>query len=63
MNRFTMSTIARSMEISIRRTHPSIIRRVARTPQEEGSDQDVEIRWVSKKHFLIMKIRNLVSKF
>lgn len=68
MNRFTMSIIARSMEISIRRIHPSIIRRVARTPQEEGSDQDVEIRWVSKKtfdffYFWLMKIRNLVSKF
>lgn len=50
MSRFTMNIIARSMEISIRRIRPSIrTRRVARTPQEEGSDQDVKIRWVPKK--------------
>lgn len=46
MSRFTTNIIARSMEISIHRT-PTIIRKVARTPQE-GSDQDVKIWWVSK---------------
>lgn len=62
MKRFTMNIIARSMEISIRRIRPTIIRRVARTPQEEVSVKDVKIRWVSKKttFVLFMKIRNLV---
>ena len=48
MSRFTMNIIARSMEINIRRIKPTIIRRVAQAPQEEGSDLDVRIRWVSK---------------
>lgn len=64
MNRFTMSIIARSMEINIRRIKPTIIRRVAQAPQEEGSDLDVRIRWVSKNKIiwfhLFIKIRNLV---
>lgn len=45
MSRSTTNIIARLMEISIHRT--TIIRKVARTPQE-GSDQDVKIWWVSK---------------
>lgn len=49
MKHFTI--IARSMEISIRRIRPTIMHKVARTPQEEGSDQDVKIRWVSIKSF------------
>lgn len=49
MNHFTMNIIARSMEISIRRISPTNIHMVARTPQEEGSDQDVKIRWVLKQ--------------
>lgn len=65
MNRITMNIIARSMEISIR---PTVIHRVART--EEGSDQDVKIRWVSKTsfdffyffYFDLWKIRHLVIK-
>lgn len=51
MKRFTMNIIARLMEISIHRIHPTIIHKVARTPQEEGSDQDVKIWWVSKTTF------------
>lgn len=68
MNHFTMSIIARLMEITIHRIHPTIIRRVARTPPEEGSDQDVKIRWVSNTIiwflllFLLMMISLLVNQ-
>lgn len=49
MSHFMMNIIARSKEISIRRINPTNIRRVvAQAPQEEGSDLDVRIRWVSK---------------
>lgn len=70
MSRSTTNIIARSMEISIHRILPTNICRVAQTPQEEGSDQDETIRWVSNKPFdffyfsLFMKIRTFgISKF
>lgn len=50
MKPFTTNIIARSMEINIRRTRPTITRKAARTPQE-GSDPDDTARWVSKTSF------------